>query len=286
MTQQPILANISAAIPLLRKSEIKVAEFVLKNAQQVIHMRIVDLAQEAQVSEPTIVRFCRSIGCNSFQEFKVRIAQEMALSNNIGHFPIEDDDSIDEICNKIADTTIQRLKQTRAQLQSQQIANAALAINQANRVELYGFGASSAVANDAQHKFFRLQVSTIAYSDPHMQAMSAVGLSNNDVVIAISQSGRTKDLLHSVQLAQQAGAVVISLSPANTALSDMADLPIFINIEEDTERFTPMTSRIAHLMVIDMLAVIVARQRGPELIQHLNSIKQSIHSLYRQPDID
>src|SRR5690554_7558347 len=71
-------------------------------------MRIVDLAQEAQVSEPTIVRFCRSIGCNSFQEFKVRIAQEMALSNNIGHFPIEDDDSIDEICNKIADTTIQR----------------------------------------------------------------------------------------------------------------------------------------------------------------------------------
>ena len=286
MTQQPILANISAAIPLLRKSEIKVAEFVLKNAQQVIHMRIVDLAQEAQVSEPTIVRFCRSIGCNSFQEFKVRIAQEMALSNNIGHFPIEDDDSIDEICNKIADTTIQRLKQTRAQLQSQQIADAALAINQANKVELYGFGASSAVANDAQHKFFRLQVSTIAYSDPHMQAMSAVGLSNNDVVIAISQSGRTKDLLHSVQLAQQAGAVVISLSPANTALSDMADLPIFINIEEDTERFTPMTSRIAHLMVIDMLAVIVARQRGPELIQHLNSIKQSIHSLYRQPDID
>lgn len=286
MTQQPILANISAAIPLLRKSEIKVAEFVLKNAQQVIHMRIVDLAQEAQVSEPTIVRFCRSIGCNSFQEFKVRIAQEMALSNNIGHFPIEDDDSIDEICNKIADTTIQRLKQTRAQLQSQQIADAALAINQANKVELYGFGASSAVANDAQHKFFRLQVSTIAYSDPHMQAMSAVGLSNNDVVIAISQSGRTKDLLHSVQLAQQAGAVVISLSPANTALSDMADLPIFINIEEDTERFTPMTSRIAHLMVIDMLAVIVARQRGPELIQHLNSIKQSIRSLYRQPDND
>src|SRR5690554_7073963 len=100
-----------------------------------------------------------------------------------------------------------------------------------------------------------------------MQAMSAVGLSNNDVVIAISQSGRTKDLLHSVQLAQQAGAVVISLSPANTALSDMADLPIFINIEEDTERFTPMTFLIVYLVVIDLLTVIVALQRGLELIQ-------------------
>lgn len=284
MRQQPILADISATIPLLRKSEIKVAEYVLKNAQQVIHMRIVDLAQEAQVSEPTIVRFCRAIGCNSFQEFKVRIAQEMAISNNIGHFAIEEDDSVEDICNKIADTTIQRLQQTREHLRSPQIAKAALAISQANKVELYGFGASSAVAIDAQHKFFRLQVSTIAYSDPHMQAMSAVGLSKQDVVIAISQSGRTKDLLHSVELAQQAGALVISLAPAKTTLSDMADLPIYINIEEDTERFTPMTSRIAHLMVIDMLAVIVARQRGPELIEHLNSIKQSIRSLYLKPD--
>ncbi len=284
MRQQPILADISAAIPLLRKSEIKVAEYVLKNAQQVIHMRIVDLAQESQVSEPTIVRFCRAIGCNSFQEFKVRVAQEMAISNNIGHFAIEEDDSVEEICNKIADTTIQRLQQTKEHLLSPQIANAAFAISQANRVELYGFGASSAVAIDAQHKFFRLQVSTIAYSDPHMQAMSAVGLSNKDVVVAISQSGRTKDLLHSVQLAQQAGARVISLAPAKTTLSEIADLPIYINIEEDTERFTPMTSRIAHLMVIDMLAVIVARQRGPELIAHLNSIKQSIRSLYLKPD--
>lgn len=282
--QQPILADISDAIPLLRKSEIKVAEFVLKHAQQVIHMRIVDLAQEAQVSEPTIVRFCRAIGCNSFQEFKVRIAQEMAISNNIGHFAIEEDDSAEDICNKIADTTIERLKQTREHLSSPQIAQAALAISQANRVELYGFGASSAVATDAQHKFFRLQVSTIAYSDPHMQAMAAVGLSREDVVIAISQSGRTKDLLHSVQLAQQAGAQVISLAPARTALSDMADLPIDINIEEDTERFTPMTSRLAHLMVIDMLTVIVARQSGPKLIAHLNSIKQSIRSLYLKPD--
>ena len=73
-------------------------------------------------------------------------------------------------------------------------------------------------------------------------------------------------------------------APAQTTLSEMADLPIYINIEEDTERFTPMTSRIAHLMVIDMLAVIVARQRGPELITHLNLIKQSIRSLYLKPD--
>ncbi|QQD22588.1 SIS domain-containing protein [Venatoribacter cucullus] len=284
MSHRPILTDITAAIPSLRKSEVKVAEYVLKYAQQVIHMRIVDLAQEAQVSEPTIVRFCRAIGCNGFQEFKVRIAQEMAVANNIGQFAIAEDDSIGDICDKIADTTIQRLHQVKAQLQSPQVAAAAIALSNARRVEFYGFGASGAVAIDAQHKFFRLQVATAAYSDPHMQAMSAVTLSEQDVVVAISQSGRTKDLLHSVQLAQHYGAQVVSLAPANTPLSQLADLPIDINIEEDTEQFTPMTSRIAHLMVIDMLAVAVTQRRGPEFITHLNAIKRSIHSLRIEPD--
>ncbi|MCD8521742.1 MAG: SIS domain-containing protein [Saccharospirillaceae bacterium] len=284
MRNSPILAEIAAAIPSLRKSEVKVAEYVLRAPQQVMHMRIVDLAQEAQVSEPTIVRFCRGIGCNGFQEFKVRIAQEMAIANNIGQFAIVEDDSIEDICDKIADTTIQRLHQVKTQLKSAQIGAAANAISNARRVEFYGFGASGAVAIDAQHKFFRLQVATAAYSDPHMQAMSAVTLSEQDVVVAISQSGRTKDLLHSVQLAQQHGAKVVSLAPANTALSAAADLPININIEEDTEQFTPMTSRIAHLMVIDMLAVAVTQRRGPEFAAHLNAIKRSIKSLRLEAD--
>ena len=279
MKNSPILAEIEAAMPNLRKSEVKVAEYVLKSPQQVMRMRIVDLAQEAQVSEPTIVRFCRGIGCNGFQEFKVRIAQEMAIVNNIGQFAIAEDDSIEDICDKIADTTIQRLNQVKTQLKAEQIAHAAAAISNARRVEFYGFGASGAVAIDAQHKFFRLQVATAAYSDPHMQAMSAVTLSEADVVVAISQSGRTKDLLHSVELAQQHGALVVSLAPANTALSQAADLPIHINIEEDTEQFTPMTSRIAHLMIIDMLAVAVTQRRGPEFANHLNAIKRSIKSL-------
>ena len=279
MKNKPILAEIANAVPALRKSEVKVAEYVLAAPQHVMHMRIVDLAQEAQVSEPTIVRFCRAIGCNGFQEFKVRIAQEIAITNNIGQFAIVEDDSIEDICSKIADTTIQRLLQIKTQMIPVQVGKAANAISTAQRVEFYGFGASGAVAIDAQHKFFRLQVATAAYSDPHMQSMSAVTLGINDVVVAISQSGRTRDLLHSVQLAQQQGAKVVSLAPANTALSLAADLPIHINIEEDTDQFTPMTSRIAHLMVIDMLAVAVTQRRGPEFATHLNAIKRSIKSL-------
>lgn len=279
MKNQPILGEISKARSSLRKSEVKVADFVLSQPEQVMHMRIVDLAQEAQVSEPTIVRFCRAIGCNGFQEFKVRIAQETAVTNNIGQFAIVADDSIEDICSKIADTTIQRLHQIKTLLLPSQIAAAANAISNAQRVEFYGFGASGAVATDAQHKFFRLQVATAAYSDPHMQSMSAVTLGEKDVVVAISQSGRTRDLMHSIALAQQHDALVVSLAPQHTPVSEAADLPIHINIEEDTEQFTPMTSRIAHLMVIDMLAVAVTQRRGPDFSAHLNAIKRSIKSL-------
>jgi RpiR family carbohydrate utilization transcriptional regulator len=281
---QPILKEIASARSSLRKSEIKVADFVLAEPEQVMHMRIVDLAQEAQVSEPTIVRFCRAIGCNGFQEFKVRIAQETAVANNLGQFAIAEDDSIDDICTKIADTTIQRLYQVKSQLLPAQVADAAQAMSSAMRVEFYGFGASGAVATDAQHKFFRLQVATAAYSDPHMQSMSAVTLGDKDVVVAISQSGRTLDLMHSIKLAQKHGAVVVSLAPQNTPVSNAADLPIHINIEEDTDQFTPMTSRIAHLMVIDMLAVAVTQRRGPDFANHLNAIKQSIRSLRSEGD--
>ncbi len=284
MKNQPILKEIASARSSLRKSEIKVADFVLSEPEQVMHMRIVDLAQEAQVSEPTIVRFCRAIGCNGFQEFKVRIAQETAVANNLGQFAIAEDDSIDDICTKIADTTIQRLYQVKSQLLPAQVADAAQAMSSAMRVEFYGFGASGAVATDAQHKFFRLQVATAAYSDPHMQSMSAVTLGDRDVVVAISQSGRTLDLMHSIKLAQQHGAVVVSLAPQNTPVSNAADLPIHINIEEDTDQFTPMTSRIAHLMVIDMLAVAVTQRRGPDFANHLNAIKQSIRSLRSESD--
>ena len=284
MKNQPILKEIASARSSLRKSEIKVADFVLAEPEQVMHMRIVDLAQEAQVSEPTIVRFCRAIGCNGFQEFKVRIAQETAVANNLGQFAIAEDDSIDDICTKIADTTIQRLYQVKSQLLPAQVAEAAQAMSSAMRVEFYGFGASGAVATDAQHKFFRLQVATAAYSDPHMQSMSAVTLGDRDVVVAISQSGRTLDLMHSIKLAQQHGAVVVSLAPQNTPVSNAADLPIHINIEEDTDQFTPMTSRIAHLMVIDMLAVAVTQRRGPDFANHLNAIKQSIRSLRSESD--
>lgn len=275
----PFFEKIRQAIPNMRKSEVKVAVYVLENADTVIHMRIVDLAQESMVSEPTIIRFCRALGLNGFQEFKVNLAQSNSALPNLGQFAISRDDTNADIVKKVFDTSIRQIMKVSNYLDANQISAAVQALIKAKRVEFYGFGASGAVALDAMHKFFRLQFSAVAYSDPHMQSMSAVTLDKNDVVVAISQSGRTKDLLHSMAMAQHHGSRVISLSPPNTPVSNLADLPIHVHINEDTDVFTPMTSRIAHLLVIDCLAVGVAQSKGPEFEEHLARVKNSIASL-------
>jgi len=153
----------------------------------------------------------------------------------------------------------------------------------AERVEFYGFGASGAVATDAQHKFFRLLLSAAAYSDPHMQAMSAVTLKPTDVAICISQSGRSKDLLITANVVRESGATLITLCPSQTPLAELATINLAIDVQEDTEIYTPLTSRIAHLVVIDVLAMGVAMARGPSLVNHLKSVKRSLRSLRLSP---
>ena len=135
------------------------------------------------------------------------------------------------------------------------------------------------MAADAQHKFFRLQLSTAAYTDPHIQHMSAIALGSDDVVVAISQSGETQALLQSVRLAREAGAKVIGLAPENTSLSKQCSIPIYVNMEEDLQSYTPVSSRIAHLVVIDVLATGVARHRKPLLKEHLKRLEKRQRAL-------
>ena len=271
--------DISDALPNLRRSERKVADFVLKDPLLVIHMRIVDLAQKATVSEPTVVRFCRAVGCGGFQDFKMALAQQLAASPSYGQIAVTEHDSTREYTHKIFDSSVDTLLKVRDNLVLETLEAAVNAIYAAQRVEFYGFGASAAVAFDAQHKFFRLQITSAAYADPHLQNMSATSLRSGDVVIAISQSGRSQALLDSMELAQQSGGVVIALSPMGSPVAKMATISIQIDAEEDNQIYIPLSSRIAHLAVIDVLATGVAQKKGPQLDQHLLRLKSGLSSL-------
>ena len=263
----------------LRKSEAKVASYVLANANDVIKMRIVDLAANSEVSEPTVIRFCRALGFDGFQSFKLQLAQQLGMGSVYTQFAVDDNDTVTDLRNKVFDTTVGSLLTVRGELNADVLEQAISTISNARRVEFYGFGASGSVAADAQHKFFRLQLSTAAYTDPHIQHMSAIALGSDDVVVAISQSGETQALLQSVHLAREAGAKVIGLAPENTSLSKQCSIPIYVNMEEDLQSYTPVSSRIAHLVVIDVLATGVARHRKPLLKEHLKRLEKSQRAL-------
>lgn len=282
MKPAQLTQSISDTLSELRKSERKVADFVLKNPLKVIHMRIVDLAKEAAVSEPTVVRFCRAVGCEGFQDFKLALAQQLASSPSYGQIAVTDTDSTREYTHKVFDSTVDTLLKVRERLVLENLDAAVAAICAAKRVEFYGFGASAAVAFDGQHKFFRLQITSSAYSDPHLQNMSASSLQANDVVIAISQSGRTQALLDSMELVQQAGGIVIGLAPSNSPVARNATIPIEVDAKEDIQIYTPLSSRIAHLAVIDVLAIGVAQKKGPQLQEHLQQLQAGLSSLRSQ----
>jgi RpiR family carbohydrate utilization transcriptional regulator len=278
-----LLQHIAESRPLLRKSELKVAEHLLLDPTAVMHSSMADLASDVGISEPTIVRFCRAVGCTGFQDLKLRLAQSLAAGASFGQFAIHEDDSVADYSLKIFDTTLHTLIEVREHLDTQALQKAINAIAAAKQVNFYGFGASGAVAADAQHKFFRLLLSASAYSDPHMQAMSAVTLKPGDVAICISQSGRSKDLLITANLVRESGATLITLCPGQTPLADLATVNLAIDVQEDTEIYTPLSSRIAHLVVIDVLAMGVAMARGPDLVGHLKSVKRSLRNLRLSP---
>lgn len=282
-TEGNLFQSIAAVRPELRKSERKVADCILEKAEEVIHMRIVDLAQEARVSEPTVVRFCRAIGCDGFANFKVELAQYVANNPRFRQFRLSEQTSARGYTENVFDAIIDTLKRVRERIDTNAIEAAVQALADARRVEFYGFGASSPVAMDAQHKFFRLQIPSAAYADPHIQAMSALSLETRDVVVAISQTGRTSALLDAMKLAQQAGARVIGLAPGDTPVARQCDIAIHLDIEEDTDNYTPLPSRIAHLAVIDVLAVGVARAltqtRGTAIDEHLRRMNKELEML-------
>ncbi|MEH6471641.1 MAG: transcriptional regulator HexR [Halopseudomonas sp.] len=279
MNSNNLLKVIAEARPELRKSEQKVADYVLARPKDIIHMRIVDLASEAQVSEPTVVRFCRALNYDGFQDFKLTLAQVLATSSNFEQFSLDKKDTVSDFKQKIFDSTIGNLMNIKEELDAETLERAIEALALAKRVEFYGFGASAAVCTDAQHKFHRLRINAVAYSDPHLQSIAAVTLSEGDVVVAISQTGRTRDLLHSARLAIAQGAQVIALCPSDTPLSDQATIPIHIDLEEDKDLSALMSSRVVQLVVIDVLAVGLAMKLGPGVIDHLKAIRRSLRSL-------
>jgi len=271
-----MLDRIRSSLDSLSKSERRVAELALAQPNLVANAPIAHIADIAQVSQPTVIRFCRSLGCSGLQDFKLRLTRSLVSGVPYVHSMVSPDDSAHDLARKLFDNNISNLMRCRNELDTDALERAFNILAHANKIDVYGQGQSGAVAIDCQHKFFRLGVPTVAYTDPHMHSMSAAMLKPGDAVIAISNSGRTLDILRSVEIAREAGADVIGITHSKSPLAKHCSVCLFADTTEDQDLYTPMITRIVHLVIIDTLAVGVALKRGPELIDQLEKMKHSL----------
>jgi RpiR family carbohydrate utilization transcriptional regulator len=280
-----MLERIPPRLESLPPAERKVAAVVLDHPERVMRGTLLSVAREAEVSEPTVLRFCRSFGFQSFNDLKLDLAHALARRDTgatppppAGPRRVQAQDSVAAATDKVFQTTIDALTRTARDLPRAAIERSALALVKARRVVIFGFGASAVVAADAQHKLFRLAVAAVAYSDAHLQAMAAATLGPEDVVLAVSQTGQARDLVETASVALQGGATLIAVTRPGSALARIATILIPVDVEEALEIWTPMVSRLAHLTAIDALVVGVALLSPPSSAECLKRMRTAVEA--------
>jgi RpiR family carbohydrate utilization transcriptional regulator len=273
-----ILEKITNELDMLSKSERKVAEVILASPGTVIHSSIAALAKQANISEPTVNRFCRRLDTKGYPDFKLHLAQSLANGTPYVNRHVDENDTADEYTSKIFESTMASLELARKSLDSNDINRSVDLLTQANKISFFGLGASAIVAHDAQNKFFRFNVPVVYFDDILMQRMSAINSHQGDVVVVISHTGRTKSLVEVASLAKENDATVIGITTTGTPLAKECNIVLSVDVSEDTDLYMPMSSRIAQLALIDVLATGFTLRRGSKFRDNLKKVKDSLRS--------
>jgi len=273
LLNQIVLSNDS-----LRPSEKKVSSVILAAPAWTSRATLADIATQAGVSEPSVLRFARRMGFEGFQDFKYALIQSLAVGIPATHESVGSDDSLAMITNKVFEHSIESLRRTRDELDPEAIAAAVTAIRSASNILILGFGASGIVGQDAAQKFPLFGIPINAPVDYHQQFIAANLSDKETVVLAISNTAMTMEVIESAQEAKMRGATILALCGRRGPISELADI-VITHSTEDTDIYTPTTSRLAALVIIDVLAVSVAASHDGIRMVHLERMKSRLSSL-------
>jgi RpiR family carbohydrate utilization transcriptional regulator len=276
-----MLDRIQSTLHTLAPAEERVGKLLLSDPRSFANTPVMQLAERANVSKPTVVRFCRSMGYEGLSDFKLKLAASLSEGVPFIHRNVGAQDTSGDVLVKVIDNAVTAFLKYRNDASTAAIDRAAEAIalthKKGKRLEFFGVGNSGIVAQDAQHKFFRLGFNTISHSDGHMQIMSASLLGPGDCLVVFSNSGRTRDLLDSCEIAKKNGATTVVVTASGSPLSGVGKIHLSADHPESYEKFSPMVSRLLHLMIIDVLATTVAlRIGGTQLQPMLRHMKQNL----------
>lgn len=254
-----LLLKLRACLPEMSCAEARIAQIILDSPRDIIHLSITELAARSRVSDATVVRFCRRMGMQGYQELKVTLAQDLVSPIESIHEEVCEGDDPSEIFSKVFSSTLHALEYTMRILDRRQFALAVDALRSAGQINIYGCGNSASVAMDMQHKLLRLGLHASAYSDSHMQSIASTLLKKGDVCVAISHSGSSRDIVDAASLAKKRGALVICMtSIGRSPLADMADIRLDTASRETSYHIVALSSRISQYTIIDSLYAALA----------------------------
>jgi DNA-binding MurR/RpiR family transcriptional regulator len=287
-TRADIISIIKQLEPNLRPSEQRVARAILADVSFAVHSTSGELARRANVSEPTVTRFSRAVGCTGLRDLKFKLAQSLVVGRTYLEQPphMGAERAKPTLWNTVFDHIHQAVSAASNQLHSADIDKGAEAIANCRRLFAFGVGGGSTLAaEEVKHRFFRLGIAVSNYSDPQLMRMVAATLTRDDVVIAISNTGRSVEVNQAAGIARQYGAMIIAITRADTPLAKLADLPLLLHVPEALDALKPTASRYAFFAAIDLLAASTAYRKPKETQEQMRRMKYVLANLgHGQPD--
>ncbi|WP_273123285.1 MurR/RpiR family transcriptional regulator [Metabacillus sp. HB246100] len=276
-TQEPCLVTIRKLYPKFSITERKIADYMLKYPNKIIHSSINQLAEDLEVADSTVFRFCKRLGYKGYQAMKIALATEVVSPLQDIHEKVSEGDTMETIASKVFRSNMKTLDDTLSIISEEQIQLAVEGILSAQSIQFFGSGGSSIIALDAYHKFVRTGLKVQATIDTHFQLMAASQMTEKDCAILISHSGSSKDILHILNVVKETGAKMIAITNyAKSPLSGAVHIPLYTVSEETDYRSEALSSRIAQLSIIDVLYVNVLMKLGNEGKEALKKMREAI----------
>lgn len=268
---------ITSIYKSLTKSEQKVADIVRNQLKDAVYWSVSDLAEHAEVGETTVIRFCRKLGYKGYQDFKLSVAQNPTEANKQEFGEVQDTDSVDVLAQKVTAENCTTLQNTLSLVQPKSIEEASGKIINANKIYCLGVGASGLMAHQAQYRFMRIGLNAVCVSDSHVIAMNCALAKEGDVVIGISTSGSTKDLVDAIEIAKENKAFIICLTNhIKSPITKLADVVLLTSAKESPLRGGAFSSLISQMHVLDILTRHIEIERKDSSMDALQKTAKSV----------
>ncbi len=271
-----MLAEISSRINTLSPAEGRVARWILDHPRQAARATLAELADGCGASEPTVIRFCRRLGLAGFRELGLRLSEASAQPASYLHRDVRADDRAADAAAKVIDASVHALLDVLRRLSSMPLEAAVAVMQAARQLAFAGLGASGYVASDACHKFFRLGLPCTTLTDTPSILQFAAIAEHSDVLVIVSHSGRWTELGRAAHMAAGRGSTVIALTDPRSSLAGAANIVFPCDAHEDANVYTPMSSRLAQLALLDALQVALALALGDQAVARLKLTKAAL----------